>query len=89
MSERFSQEGCKVVIGDLNESGANTVAKKISGSNIKVAKMDITEEADWKSAVETCVNEFGRLDFLVNNAGWSYRNKVKHLHQIPRMRAKS
>ena len=76
MSERFSQEGCKVLLGDLNESAAKATAERIGGSNIKVAKMNVTEESDWKSAVETCVREFGRIDILVNNAGWSYKNKV-------------
>ncbi|KAF2104334.1 oxidoreductase [Rhizodiscina lignyota] len=74
-SERFSQEGCKVLIGDLNESAAKATADKIGGSNIKVMKMDVTQEADWKAAVESCIKEFGRIDILVNNAGWSYKNK--------------
>ncbi|KAF2094649.1 short-chain dehydrogenase/reductase SDR [Rhizodiscina lignyota] len=75
MSERFSQEGCKVLIGDLNESAAKATADKIGSSNIKVRKMDVTQEADWKAAVESCVKDFGRLDIVVNNAGWTYKNK--------------
>lgn len=37
--------------------------------------MDVTKEAAWKSAVDTTVKEFGQLDIVVNNAGWSYKNK--------------
>jgi NADP-dependent 3-hydroxy acid dehydrogenase YdfG len=77
MSERFSQEGCKILIGDLNEAGAQAVADKVGGGNIKVMKMNVCEEAAWKAAVEKCVQEFGHLDILVNNAGWSYKNKVR------------
>jgi NAD(P)-dependent dehydrogenase (short-subunit alcohol dehydrogenase family) len=77
MSERFAQEGCKILIGDLNEAGAQKVADKVGdGSNVKVVKMNVCEEAAWKAAVDKCVQEFGQLDILVNNAGWTYKNKV-------------
>lgn len=76
MSERFSQEGCKVLIGDLNEAGAQKVADKAGGSKVKVIKMNVCDESAWKSAVDTCIREFGSLDIVVNNAGWSYKNKV-------------
>ena len=62
-----------MLVGDLNESGAATIAEKIGGKSIK---FDVTSEADWKTAVGTIVKEFGKIDILVNNAGWSYKNKV-------------
>lgn len=37
--------------------------------------MDVTKSADWKSAMDTVLQKFGRCDILVNNAGTSYRNK--------------
>ncbi|KAF1984026.1 NAD(P)-binding protein [Aulographum hederae CBS 113979] len=75
ITERFAAEGCKVILGDLNEDAANATAKRIGGGNIKVQKMDVCEEKDWKAVVEVCIQVFGRLDCLVNNAGWSYKNK--------------
>jgi NAD(P)-dependent dehydrogenase (short-subunit alcohol dehydrogenase family) len=37
--------------------------------------MDVTNEGHWKSAIETCVSKWGRVDIVVNNAGTTYRNK--------------
>lgn len=75
ISTRFAQEGAKVLIADLNESGAASMAHKV-GSGSRSMKMDVTQEGDWKKAVETAVEKFGHLDILVNNAGTSYKNKV-------------
>lgn len=75
ISRRFVSEGAKVIIGDLDEAGAVSVAKNMNSDNVKGIKMNVCEEADWKNAVETVVKEFGRLDIIVNNAGTTYRNK--------------
>jgi NAD(P)-dependent dehydrogenase (short-subunit alcohol dehydrogenase family) len=37
--------------------------------------MDVTSAADWKSAISSAIEKFGRIDILVNNAGTSYINK--------------
>jgi NADP-dependent 3-hydroxy acid dehydrogenase YdfG len=49
--------------------------EKIGSGSISM-KMDVTQERDWKKAVDICIEQFGRLDILVNNAGTSYKNKV-------------
>jgi NADP-dependent 3-hydroxy acid dehydrogenase YdfG len=74
ISTRFAQEGCKVLIADLNEFGAKSMSEKIGGTEFM--HMDVTQESDWKKAVDMCIEKFGRLDILVNNAGTSYKNKV-------------
>ncbi|GAB7351700.1 hypothetical protein MBLNU459_g2293t1 [Dothideomycetes sp. NU459] len=75
ISRRFVSEGAKVIIGDLDEKGAHSVAKAMDSANVKGIKMNVCEEADWKNVIETVVKEFGRLDIVVNNAGTTYRNK--------------
>ncbi|KQW23225.1 3-ketoacyl-ACP reductase [Afipia sp. Root123D2] len=69
----FVEEGAKVVILDLNGEGAARVAGN-SGQAIAVGG-DVTKRADIDKAVGTAVENFGRLDIVVNNAGWSFRNK--------------
>lgn len=69
----FVEEGAKVVILDLNGEGAARVAAN-TGQAIAVGG-DVTKRADIDKAVETAVESFGRLDIVVNNAGWSFRNK--------------
>lgn len=69
----FVEEGAKVVILDLNGEGAARVAGN-SAQAIAVGG-DVTKRADIDKAVGTAVENFGRLDIVVNNAGWSFRNK--------------
>lgn len=76
ISTRFAQEGCKVLIADLNESGAQSMVSNIGDGTISM-KMDVTQESDWKKAVDLCIEKFEKLDILVNNAGTSYKNKVR------------
>lgn len=75
ISKRFVAEGAKVLIGDLDESGAQSVAAKLNSPDVKGIKLDVTTEEGWRTAVETAVKEFGGIDILVNNAGTTYKNK--------------
>jgi len=40
-------------------------------------KMDVSKEEDWESVLENTLGKWGRVDVLVNNAGTSYKNKVR------------
>ena len=66
-----------MIAGDINDSGAAETVKNAGGAETGHAlKMDVTSEADWKNAVQEAESKFGRLDIVINNAGWSYKNKV-------------
>lgn len=75
ITTRFINEGAKVLLGDLNESGASDFASSLKSSNIIALGMDVTKEESWKKAVDTIMDKWGRLDIIVNNAGTTYRNK--------------
>ena len=51
------------------------MAEKI-GNGTASMKMDVTQESDWKKAVDICIEKFGWIDIVVNNAGTTYKNKV-------------
>jgi 3-oxoacyl-[acyl-carrier protein] reductase len=70
----FAREGAKVVILDLNGDGAKAVAGRIGGAARAVAG-DVTHAEDIAKAVATATELGGRLDIVVNNAGWTHRNK--------------
>ena len=67
----FSQEGAKVVIGDLRESEGKQIEAEISerGGEILFVHLDVTSEESWANAITATVARFGKLDILVNNAG--------------------
>jgi len=71
----FAREGAKVVLMDLNADGASEVAGAI-GNSAAAVKGDVTVRSDVDDAVERAVAlGGGRLDIVVNNAGWTHRNK--------------
>src|ERR1700677_740458 len=70
----YVREGAKVVILDLNEAGAEAVARHAGGGAVAVGG-DVTKQASIDTAVRRTVDEFGRLDIVVNNAGWTFPNK--------------
>lgn len=85
ISQRFISEGCRVIVADLNEDGAKeTIAKSSTEANGVALKMDVTSRDAWTNAVKEANSKWGRLDIVVNNAGWSYKNKVRDSKVIHR-----
>lgn len=67
----FAREGAQVVFGDVLDAEGRQVEAEIraAGGEATYVRLDVTNEADWREAVGTAVNRYGRLDILVNNAG--------------------
>ena len=69
---RLAQEGCLLVVADLNEAAAVETAASITRQTDRRAiavKTDVTDESQVAAMVDRAVSEFGRLDLLVSNAG--------------------
>ena len=66
----FAREGAKVVFGDILDAEGKKVetAIRAEGGEAAYVRLDVTNEADWKTAVQTATGRFGKLDILVNNA---------------------
>jgi 3-oxoacyl-[acyl-carrier protein] reductase len=71
---QFVKEGARTVILDLNGEGAKAVAAKAGGETLAIAG-DVTKRASIDEAVNAAMEAFGRVDIVVNNAGWTHRNK--------------
>ncbi len=74
IARMFAREGAKVTIMDLNGDGAAQVAAEIGPAAIAV-KGDVTSRADVEAAVKAAQDHVGKLDIVINNAGWTHRNK--------------
>ena len=68
IAERYVREGARVVIGDLNEAGAQAAAAEI-GEGAAGLHMDVTRQESIDAAIAGTVSRFGSLDIVVNNAG--------------------
>src|SRR5882672_1659779 len=68
----FAQEGALVAITDINEAGLARVLDEIKaeGGRAEAWRLDVLDHADIKRVVAEVANRFGRLDILINNAGF-------------------
>ena len=69
IAKRFAEEGAKVIVADINAQAGARVAKEVGA---KFAPADVTKGGDWAKLVAGAGAE---LDIIVNNAGWTHRNK--------------
>ena len=70
---KFASEGANVVIADINEDSGKKVTEiiiKMGRKSISI-KTDVTDENSVKAMVDKTMEELGRIDVLVNNAGVS------------------
>jgi 3-oxoacyl-[acyl-carrier protein] reductase len=73
MARRFAEEGAKIVVADLNFRGAQRVAGEIGDRAISV-QTDVSQVAEIEETVDAAMKAFGRIDIMVNNAGYTHRN---------------
>ncbi|PSH64022.1 SDR family oxidoreductase [Phyllobacterium sophorae] len=73
MAKRFAEEGARVLVADLNLKGAQKVAGDIGKGAIAV-HADVSRKEEVDAMVQTAMDEFGRIDIMVNNAGFTHRN---------------
>ena len=71
IAEAFVAEGARIVVSDINADAAKAAAEQLSanGAQAIAERCDVTNEADVEALVARCVDEFGRIDIMVNNAG--------------------
>jgi 3-oxoacyl-[acyl-carrier protein] reductase len=68
----FAQEGALVAVTDINEAGVATVVEEIAagGGKARGWQLDVLDAAAIKRVVAEVAAHFGRLDILINNAGF-------------------
>ncbi|MFV2065425.1 MAG: SDR family NAD(P)-dependent oxidoreductase [Pirellulales bacterium] len=68
----FAGHGAKVVIGARGREAGQAAAKQLAdaGHTAWFVPTDVTREDDMRGLIDETVERFGRLDCIVNNAGW-------------------
>jgi 3-oxoacyl-[acyl-carrier protein] reductase len=68
IARRFAAEGARVIVNDISPQG-EALAREIGG---RFVQADVTRPDDWARLVREAGE---RLEIVVNNAGWTHRNK--------------
>ncbi|MBO6639283.1 MAG: SDR family oxidoreductase [Roseitalea sp.] len=73
MTRRFIEEGARVLIADMNAKRAETLAAELGDAAVPLT-VDVSLGSDIERMVATAHDAFGRVDIMINNAGYSHRN---------------
>ena len=74
IARQYVAQGARVAVADINAAGAQAVAAELGEAAIAVA-CDVTKRADIDALVKATTDRWGRLDIVVNNAGWTHMNQ--------------
>jgi len=70
-SERFAEEGAKVILADYNEEAGVKEETRLreQGYDVHFIRVNVADETSVKKLVDETVNKYGKIDILINNAG--------------------
>jgi 3alpha(or 20beta)-hydroxysteroid dehydrogenase len=70
-ARRLATEGAAVVIADVLDDAGEQEAERLraDGLDVRYTHLDVTDESQWITAMQTVDDAHGRLDVLINNAG--------------------
>jgi 2-hydroxycyclohexanecarboxyl-CoA dehydrogenase len=68
IARKLAAEGATVVVTDLDEATAKATADALPGA--VAIRADVTDRQGIQAMAERVAEQFGRIDVLVNNAGW-------------------
>ncbi|MBC8319660.1 MAG: SDR family oxidoreductase [Bacteroidetes bacterium] len=81
LAYKFSVQGSKVVLGARNVKVLKEICNdiKVVGGDATWLKTDVSIELDCRNLILTAINNFSKIDILINNAGISMRALFEHV----------
>ena len=74
----FVAEGARVVVSDVEDDAGKAVAESLGDAAI-FEHLDVADDDDWARVVDAVVDHWGKLDVLVNNAGFMVRGTAENV----------
>jgi len=83
VSRRFAVEGATVVLSGRSEEKLQALQQQLKeeGLNTDYVVMNVSDEHSIAEAMKIVAEKYGKIDVLVNNAGYSARSEKKFLHE--------
>ena len=82
MAEVFVTQGASVVIAEISPKARSHVESEVnakySTKRAVLYEANVTSRSSWESLLKRAVDEFGKVDIVVNNAGTTYAKKPTH-----------
>jgi len=79
----FARQGANVVVTDVNEAEGQALVDGLlaQGTRALFVRCDVSDRAEVKALMDRTVAEFGRIDVLVNNAGFNKDCKITDMSE--------
>ncbi|HEY1336113.1 MAG TPA: SDR family NAD(P)-dependent oxidoreductase, partial [Bryobacteraceae bacterium] len=79
IAEKLAEYGAAVMVNDLDEAPAAETADSIRRKGGRAAALagDVTEPAFPQQLVDSMLQNFGAIDIIVNNAGYTWDNVIQ------------
>ena len=77
----FAEQGAKVVLVDIDEPGLKKAARSIKNKPVKCVTADVSKPVQVRGYVQAALDNFGRIDVFVSNAG--VEGVVKGISRYP------
>lgn len=77
----FAEQGARVAIFDIDQKAAEAAAQELGSDHLGLA-CDVTDLAACKRSTAIAIEQFGKIDVLVNNAGITQPVKFMEIDQV-------
>lgn len=79
LAQKYATEGWNLVLAARRLELLQEIEKLFPEVNFLLVKTDVTNEMDCKNLIDRTIEEFGRIDILINNAGISMRALLENV----------
>ncbi|MCH4292713.1 SDR family oxidoreductase [Shewanella sp. 3B26] len=83
LARSLARLGCRLVLSARNEARLRTLQLELgSAADVLLVATDVADETQCRSLVDACIDKYGRLDILINNAGMTMWSRFDELEDL-------